>query len=95
MADITMSETAHKHYCTGGPLDDSESGMLRQCRVCGIWKDQAMMAPHRRQCRTCRNRYTQAVRDPDKLRISSARRMRKHRLLKKLASAEADVGKLT
>ena len=100
MAGLTMLKTAHEGdgTCTGGLLSDSESGLLRQCMVCALWKDPSMMAPHRRQCRTCRNRYTQKVRDPDKLRINSARRMRKHRLLKRLASAdsaEACVAKLT
>ena len=62
---------------------------LRQCTVCCDWKEACQMAPHRRQCRSCRNRYNERVRDQEKKRIKDQRRWHNAYLRKKQRMDEA------
>lgn len=62
---------------------------LRQCTVCSDWKAPCLMAPHRRQCRSCRNRYNERVRDQEKKRIKDQKRWHNAYLRKKQRADEA------
>ena len=70
-------------------LEETPLTQLRQCTVCCDWKEACQMAPHRRQCRSCRNRYNERVRDQEKKRIKDQRRWHNAYLRKKQRADEA------
>jgi hypothetical protein len=70
-------------------VDSTPPPELRQCTVCCDWKAPCQMAPHRRQCRSCRNRYNERVRDQEKKRLKDQKRWHNAYLRKKQRADEA------
>ena len=61
----------------------------RLCKKCDTWKELHLMVPKRHSCKSCRNRYTEQVRDKDLHRRLNAGYMRERRAREKTMVTKA------